>query len=79
MARIERLIVGYPEGDPRIHSLWDDYGHRAVPHKGCISCGVMTYFVQSGQDAIRNRDPEPICERCWADPQIKRQIYATEL
>lgn len=79
MARIERLIVGYREGDPQIRRLWDEHGHIALPHKGCVSCGVVTYFVQSGQDAIRNRDPEPICDICWNDPQIKRHIYATEL
>jgi hypothetical protein len=59
-----RIIVGYPEGDPRIHLLWEQHGRRALPHKGCISCGVMTYFVESGQDAIRTRDPEPVCEPC---------------
>jgi hypothetical protein len=79
VARIERIIVGYREGDPKIAQLWDENRHRALPHKGCISCGALTYFVESGQDAIRNRDPEPICQRCWDDPQIKRQIYATEL
>lgn len=80
MARTERIIVGYREGDPRIAELWDDYGHRALPHKKCVAgCGAMTYFVESGQDAIRNRDPEPICDVCWNDPGIKRDIYANEL
>lgn len=79
MARIERIIVGYREGDPMIAALWDDYGHRALPHKGCINCGVLTYFVPSGQDAIRTRDPEPICDVCWSQPDVKRHIYATEL
>lgn len=79
MARIERIIVGYREGDPKIAQLWSENGHRALPHKGCINCGALTYFVESGQDAIRDRDPEPICDVCWADPDIKRHIYATEL
>ena len=80
MARIERLIVGYREGDPQIAVLWRDYGHRALPHKKCVAdCGATVYFVPSGQDAIRNRDPEPICDVCWADPGIKRAIYAGEL
>lgn len=79
MARIERIIVGYREGDRRIAQLWDEHGHRALPHKGCISCDALTYFVESGQDAIRDRDPEPICDVCWNDPEIKRHIYASEL
>ena len=76
MSGIGRIVVGYPEGDPRIARLWEENGHRAVPHKGCISCGVMTYFVESGADAIRSRDPEPVCERCRNDPNIWDAIYA---
>lgn len=80
MARVERIIVGYPEGDPRIGALWSDHGRRALPHKRCIGgCGRVVYFVESGQDAIRSRDPEPICEQCWQRPDIKRDIYAHEL
>lgn len=80
MARIERLIVGYREGDPRIRTLWTEHGRRALPHKKCIAdCGATVYFVESGQDTIRSRDPEPICDVCWRDPDIKRTIYASEL
>ena len=71
-----RVIVGYREGDPRIRSLWEDHGRRALPHKGCINCGAMTYFVESGQDAIRSRDPEPICDDCWQLPDVKTSIYS---
>lgn len=76
MSGLENLIVGYPEGDPRISILWEQNGHRAVPHRGCINCDVTCYFVESGQDAIRSRDPEVICERCWARPDVKRDVYA---
>jgi len=79
VARIERLIVGYRQGDPRIARLWDEHGRIALPHKGCINCGAITYFVESGQDAIRSRDPEPICDVCWNEPDVKRHIYASEL
>ncbi len=76
MSGLENLIVGYPEGDPRIASLWEVYGHRAVPHRGCLNCGRRCYFVESGQDTIRSRDPEVICELCWARPDVKRDLYA---
>lgn len=80
MARIERIIVGYRQGDPIIGQLWEDHGRRALPHKKCIGgCGAVVYFVESGQDTIRSRDPEPICDVCWADPKIKQDIYAGEL
>jgi hypothetical protein len=80
VARIERIIVGYREGDPRIRELWEVHGRTALPHKKCIAdCGAVVYFVESGQDAIRTRDPEPICDVCWSDPNVKRHIYATEL
>lgn len=74
MSGLGRVIVGYPEGDVRIRLLWEENSLRAVPHKGCINCGVMTYFVPSGQDAIRSRDPEPICERCFQRPDVHRAI-----
>lgn len=76
----ERIIVGYRQGDPRIGELWRDHGHVALPHKKCIAgCGAVVYFVQSGQDAIRTRDPEPVCDVCWADSSVKQHIYRTEL
>jgi hypothetical protein len=73
---LDNLIVGYPEGDPRIALLWEEHGHRAVPHRGCLNCGVICYFVPSGVDAIRSRDPEVVCERCWQRPDVKRDLYA---
>ena len=75
MTGLEQLIVGYPEGDPRISQLWEEYGRRALPHKPCVNCGRITYFVESGQDAIRSRDPHPICDTCWAEPDVKEAIY----
>ena len=77
MSGLGRVLVGYRQGDPKIQSLWDDYGHRALPYKKCVAdCGATVYFVPSGQDAIRTRDPEVICDVCWNDPQIKRAVYA---
>lgn len=67
MSGLGRVLVGYPQGDPRIPALWEQQGRRALPHRGCISCGVVVYFVESGQDAIRDRDPEVICERCYRE------------
>lgn len=75
MNGLEQVIVGYAEGDRRIGLLWEEYGHRALPHKPCINCGRMTYFVESGQDAIRSRDPQPICDDCWQLPDVKEAIY----
>lgn len=71
---LERLIVGYPEGDRRIATLWEEHGRQALPHRGCIACGVLVYFVESGQDAIRSRDPEVVCDRCWQDPEQRAAI-----
>jgi hypothetical protein len=69
------VIVGYREGDRRIPLLWEEYGRRALPHKGCMNCGQMTYFVESGQDAIRTRDAQPVCDDCWNEPDVKDAIY----
>ena len=76
MSGLENLIVGWPEGSPRIRHLWEAGGRVAVPHRPCLSCGVMTYYSESGADAIRSRDPEVLCERCWQDPAVKRDVYA---
>ena len=74
MSGLEQVIVGYREGDPRIRILWEQHGRRALPHKGCANCGAMTYFVESGQDAIRSRDPVPVCDDCYQQPDVKRAI-----
>lgn len=76
MSGLGNVIVGYPQADPRLRELWEEYGHRALPHRPCINCGVLVYFVQSGQDAIRERDPQVICDRCWQRPDVKRDVYA---
>ena len=73
---LERVIVGYREGDPRIGELWEKHGRVALPHRKCIAgCGALVYFVQSGQDTIRSRDPEVICDDCWQVPEIKMSIH----
>jgi hypothetical protein len=65
VAGLGRVIVGYREGDPVIGQLWEQHGRRALPHRKCIAdCGATVYFVESGQDAIRSRDPEVICDKC---------------
>ena len=74
LSGLHQIIVGYAEGDPRIRQLWEEHGRRALPHKGCISCGRMTYFVETGIDAIRTRDPHPVCEDCYSKPDVKAAI-----
>jgi hypothetical protein len=73
---LHNVIVGYRAGSPKIALLWEEYGHRAVPHRACMACGRVAYFVQSGVDAIRSRDPEVICDECWERPDVKRDVYA---
>lgn len=75
MSGIENVIVGYRDGSPRIAELWEVHGHRTVPHRGCMACGRMTWFVPSGVDAIRSRDPEVICDECWSRPDVKADVY----
>lgn len=80
MSRLERVIVGYRQGDPRIGELWEQHGRNALPYRKCAAgCGAVVWFVESGVDAIRARDPEPVCDVCWADPTIKHEIYMSEL
>ena len=75
MPGFENLIVGYRDGSPQIAYLWEQHGHRALPHRSCMSCGRMTWFVQSGVDAIRSKDPEVICDECWERPDVKADVY----
>jgi hypothetical protein len=66
MSGLGRVVVGYRQGDPRIGALWVEYGHRALPSSRCIAdCGATVWFVPSGQDAIRHRDAEVICDVCY--------------
>lgn len=77
MSGLHNLIVGYRQGDPKIRLLWEEHGRRALPHRRCIAgCGAVVWFVESGQDAIRSRDPEVICDVCWADRRVKDDVYA---
>ena len=75
MSGLEQVIIGYRIGDPRIAELWHIHGRVALPHKGCANCGQMCYFVESGQDALRTRDPVAVCDDCWQDPTVKQAIY----
>jgi len=70
-----QVIVGYAQGDRRIGLLWEEHGRTALPHKGCANCGRMTYFVESGQDALRKRDPVAVCDDCWQLPDVRDAIY----
>ncbi len=76
MSGLGRVIVGYREGDPVIPRLWSEHGRVALPHRGCMNCGALCYFVESGQDAIRSRDPEVVCTVCYRRPDVKRAILA---
>ena len=77
MSGLEQLIVGYRKSDrAKLGELEREHGLRAFRYKGCINCGEEVCFVQSGADAIRNRDPHPICDVCWAQPDVKASIYA---
>lgn len=75
MAGLERVLVGYREGDRQIKRLKDEHGLTAVMIKRCVAgCGYPVYFVPSGVDAYMTRDPEVICDVCY--PLYKNQIMA---
>lgn len=77
MSGIERVLVGYRLSNrQQLADLEQIHGLRAFAYKGCINCGETVCFVQSGVDAIRGRDPHPICDVCWAEPDVKHAIYS---
>lgn len=74
---IERYIVGYRPGSRRIHELEDRYGIHTVAVRACIAgCGYPVHFTTSGVQAIRERDPEVICEECRDRyyPDLQREL-----
>ena len=76
MSGLDQVIVGYRVTDrDKLRELELEHGLRAFAYKGCINCGQQVCFVQSGVDAIRGRDPQPICDVCWAEPDVKAAIY----
>lgn len=61
-----RVVVGYRSNDRQRLRLIDEYGVHSVSVGRCIaSCGYDVFFVQSGQDAVRFRDAQPICSVCY--------------
>ena len=77
MSGLEQILVGYRRSDrARLRELELEHGLRALAYKGCINCGEDVCYVQSGVDAIRSRDPQPICDVCWNQPDVKAAIYA---
>ena len=75
MSGLENVIVGYRQGDPRIAQLWEEHGRRALPHRPCINCGAVCWYVESGVSTIRTRDPQTVCEDCWSRDDVKQAIY----
>lgn len=75
MAGLRAVIVGYRRHDRRRLRLIDQHGLHSVAIKNCVAgCGYPVYFVQSGQDAYRSRDPEVICQECY--DQHRDQVQA---
>ena len=60
----------------KLRELELEYGLRAFRGGKCANCSSEVMFVQSGADALRNRDPHIFCEDCFAEPDVKRAIYA---
>lgn len=61
MAGLHAVVVGYRYNDRRRHQLRNDV-RQAGP---CYDCGQPTFFVRSGQDAVRARDPIVMCDDCY--------------
>ena len=77
MSGLEQLIVGYRKSDrAKLRDLELNHGRRAFRGGRCINCSSDVMFVQSGADALRNRDPQIICDECWSLPDVKQAIYA---
>lgn len=66
MSGLGRVVVGYRKHDRRRLQLIDDYGVHSVAVRPCVAgCGYPVFFVASGQDAVRHRDAEVICQECY--------------
>lgn len=65
------MVVGYRRADRRSHLPGATYVGD------CISCGAPTFFVPSGQDAVRHRDAQIMCdEPCYQrhKDQVQREL-----
>lgn len=77
MSGVGSVVVGYRREDRmKLRDLELNYGLRAFRAGKCINCRHEVCYVQSGADAIRNRDPQLICDVCWDEPDVKQAIYA---
>ncbi len=70
------LVVGYRRDDPRRLSALAQGVESISLGKRCISCGADVYFVRSGVDAYRTRDPHVICDQCYQQhkPQLQSEL-----
>ena len=76
MSGLDQVIVGYRKSDRmKLRELELEYGLRAFRGGRCINCSSDVMFVQSGADALRNRDPQIICDVCFEEPDVKQAIY----
>ncbi len=67
MSPLGRVLVGYRENDRARLRLLDEHGAHAVPIRPCAAgCGYQVYVNPSGLAAMRDRDPEIICDVCAA-------------
>lgn len=77
MSGIGRLVIGYRRNDRRRLQLEHEHGVHSVAAGRCIGgCGYDVFFVQSGQDAVRSRDAQVICDDCY---QVDRHRIEAEL
>jgi hypothetical protein len=73
MAGYGRVVVGYRFNDRRRFTLANQEGGMVEGGK-CISCGAPTFFVRSGQDAVRYRDANVMCD----EPCFQRYKHLVE-
>ncbi len=64
MAGYHGVVVGFRYDDRRRHRK-DELGNEMKPAGRCIGCGQPTYLHESGCQAIRDRDANPICDWCY--------------
>lgn len=72
-----QLLVGYREHSRRRLELIDRFGVDSVAIKPCVAdCGYPVFFVDSGVQTYRKRDPDVICEECFAlyRPQVEAEL-----
>jgi hypothetical protein len=59
-----RVVIGYRYDDRRRYTLANQEGGMVEGGK-CVACGAPTFYVRSGQDAIRNRDAAVMDDFCF--------------